>query len=207
MSAMVSRITSPTIVYSTVYSGEDQGKHESSASLPFVRGIRRSLVNSPHKGPVTRKMFPFDDVIMDSQRLKSSLSKFCNIKQHPALKCRHISTLWRYWIRRVDIKAIRSFHKISCINSETLHVMGYGSHKGTVTIRYRRCLHCSQQRGHRGAALRPLRTRATIAHTSISDLWQIIQRYGARAGYLHCISNGAVATWPQIVVSGTHNCV
>ena len=31
---------------------------------PFVRGIHRGPVNSPHKWPVTRKMFPFDDVIM-----------------------------------------------------------------------------------------------------------------------------------------------
>ena len=35
-----------------------------SASLAFVRGIHRWPVNSPHKGPVTRKMFPFNDVIM-----------------------------------------------------------------------------------------------------------------------------------------------
>ena len=34
-------------------------------SLAFVRGIHWWLVNSPHKWPVTRKMFPFDDVIMD----------------------------------------------------------------------------------------------------------------------------------------------
>ena len=39
-------------------------KHQSSVSLAFVRGIRRGPVNSPHKGPVTRKMYPFDDVIM-----------------------------------------------------------------------------------------------------------------------------------------------
>ena len=32
-----------------------------------MRGIHRSPVNSPHKGPVTRKMFPFDDVIMFHQ--------------------------------------------------------------------------------------------------------------------------------------------
>ena len=31
---------------------------------PFVRGIHRGPVNFPHKGPVTRKKFPFDDVIM-----------------------------------------------------------------------------------------------------------------------------------------------
>ena len=52
------------IVYSTVYSGPDQRKHQSSASLASVRGIHWWLVNSPHKGPVTRKMFSFDDVIM-----------------------------------------------------------------------------------------------------------------------------------------------
>ena len=39
-------------------------RHQSSASLAFVRGIHRRPANSPHKGPVTRKMFPFDDVIM-----------------------------------------------------------------------------------------------------------------------------------------------
>ena len=39
-------------------------KHQSSVSLAFVRGIHRWPVNSPHKWPVTRKMFPFDDVIM-----------------------------------------------------------------------------------------------------------------------------------------------
>ena len=50
-------------VYWTVCSGADQRKHQSSASLAFVRGIHRWPVNSPHKGPVTRKMFPFDDVI------------------------------------------------------------------------------------------------------------------------------------------------
>ena len=60
----VSQITSLTIVYSTVYSGADQRKHQSSASLAFVRGIHRGPVNSPHKGPVTQKKFSFDDVIM-----------------------------------------------------------------------------------------------------------------------------------------------
>ena len=58
MGAMASQITSLTIVESTVYSGADQRKHQSSTSLAFVRGIHRWPVNSPHKGPVTRKMFP-----------------------------------------------------------------------------------------------------------------------------------------------------
>ena len=56
MGAVASQITSLTIVYSTVDSDADQRKHQSSASLAFVRGN--------HKWPVTRKMFPFDDVIM-----------------------------------------------------------------------------------------------------------------------------------------------
>ena len=64
MCAMAHQITGLTIVYSTVYSGTDQRKHQSSASLAFVRGIHRWPVNSPHKGPITQKMFPFHDVIM-----------------------------------------------------------------------------------------------------------------------------------------------
>ena len=64
MSGMASQITSLTIVYSTVDPGADQRKHQSPASLAFVRGIHRGPVNSPHKWPVTRKLFPFDDVIM-----------------------------------------------------------------------------------------------------------------------------------------------
>ena len=64
MGGMASQITSLTIVYSSVYSGADQRKHQSAASLAFVRRIHRWPVNSPHKRSVTRKMFSFDDVIM-----------------------------------------------------------------------------------------------------------------------------------------------
>ena len=58
MGAMASQITRLAIVYSTVYSGTDQRKHQSSASLGFVQGIYRWPVNSLHKWPVKRKMFP-----------------------------------------------------------------------------------------------------------------------------------------------------
>ena len=59
MGEMVSLITGVSVVYSTVYSGADQMKHhQSSALLAFVRGIHQWPVNSPHKVPVTRKMFP-----------------------------------------------------------------------------------------------------------------------------------------------------
>ena len=65
--AIATQITSLTIVNSTVYSDTDQRKHQGSASLAFVRGSHRGPVNSPHKWPVTLKMFPFDDVIMRNQ--------------------------------------------------------------------------------------------------------------------------------------------
>ena len=64
MGDKASQITNLAIVYSIVYSDADQRKHQSSALLDFVRGIHGGPVNSPHKWPVTRKMFPFDDVIM-----------------------------------------------------------------------------------------------------------------------------------------------
>ena len=68
ISTMASQITSLTVVYSSVCSGADQRKHQSSASLAFVRGIHRWPVNSLYKGPVTRKMFLFDDVIMNESK-------------------------------------------------------------------------------------------------------------------------------------------
>ena len=64
ITAMMSQITSLTIVCSTD-AGSDRRK-QSSASLAFLQGIHRGPVNSPHKGPLTQKMFPFDDVIMMS---------------------------------------------------------------------------------------------------------------------------------------------
>ena len=64
MSAIAFGFTGITIVCSTLSPCADQRKHQRSASLAFVRGIHQWPLNSPHKGPVTRKMFPFDDVIM-----------------------------------------------------------------------------------------------------------------------------------------------
>ena len=57
MGTMASQITNLTIIYSTVDSARDERKHQSSALLAFVMGIHRWPVNSPHKGPVTRKIF------------------------------------------------------------------------------------------------------------------------------------------------------
>ena len=92
MGAMASQINSLTIVCSTVYSGADQRKHQSSESLAFVRGIYRWPVNSPHKWPGTRKCFhsmtlscwwwrlgPMYTVFVHSWHLKSSYNHFsCN---------------------------------------------------------------------------------------------------------------------------------
>ena len=72
MSSIASQITSLVIVHSTVYSGTDQRKHQSSPPLAFVRGIHRWQMNSPHKGPVTRKLFLFDDLL--SWRLNAMAS-------------------------------------------------------------------------------------------------------------------------------------
>ena len=83
MGGMASQITSLTIVYSTVYSSTDQRKHQSSASLAFVGGIHQWPVKSPHKGPVTRKMLPFDDVIMVFPSL------------HPLLRMVGFYSVWR----------------------------------------------------------------------------------------------------------------
>ena len=85
MGMIASQITSLMIVYSIVYSDADQRKHQSSASLAFVQGIHRGPVNSLHKWPVTRKMFPFDDVIMDTMQCRYNVVSFLwnPYKRHP----------------------------------------------------------------------------------------------------------------------------
>ena len=57
-------IISVSIVFTAVCAGTDQIKHQSSTSLDFARGIHRGSGNFQHKGPVTRKISQFDDVVM-----------------------------------------------------------------------------------------------------------------------------------------------
>ena len=83
MGTMASQITSLTNVYSTVYLGADQRKHQSSASLAFVWEIHRGPVNSPHKWQVTRKMFPFDDVIV----LNKVIFRSYQVRWHTVALC------------------------------------------------------------------------------------------------------------------------
>ena len=104
MGAMAYQITSLTIVYSTVYLGVDQRKHQSSASLAFVRGIHRSPVNSPHKWPVTRKMLPFDDVIMNASVL---LHWYRGIHVVSSVSVKHDWILW-----------VNNSHKFNCTRKQ-----------------------------------------------------------------------------------------
>ena len=103
MSAMAYQITSLKIVYSIIHSGADQRKHQSSASLDFVRGIHRSPVNSPHKGPATRKMFPVDDVFM-ALKLAGASGAVCQISEqlnNSNHRSRAFGTLWNLTIKRL----------------------------------------------------------------------------------------------------------
>ena len=75
MGAMASQITGGSIVTQPFVQAKNQRKHQSPASLAFVRGIHRWLMNSPHKMTATRKMFPFDDVIMLLQDVTKPLPK------------------------------------------------------------------------------------------------------------------------------------
>ena len=93
---MASQITSLTIVQTLT----DERKQQSSASLAFVRGIHQWPMNSPHKWPVTRKMFLFDDVIM-------------NI---------HQGALWGLWLRGFgDITLGKSIANVT--KYEQIHFM------------------------------------------------------------------------------------
>ena len=112
MGTMASQIPSLTIVYSVVYSCADQRKHQSSASLASVRGIHRRPANSPHKWPVTRKLFPFDDVIMYIQMMNFPKSS----EADSLTECVMIykSRVWLTHFRSHQISAV------SCIDSPEL---------------------------------------------------------------------------------------
>ena len=90
MGGMASEITSLTIVYPIVYSGADQRIYQNSASMAFAREIHRWSVNSPHKWPTTRKMFPFDDVIM---KWRAQLRQQTMVSWVQILECRQ-AIIW-----------------------------------------------------------------------------------------------------------------
>ena len=89
------RIKSPAswLFTSSVCSGADQRKHQSSALLALVRGIHRWPVNSPHKGPVKRKMYPFNDVIMaDKPSHKDCSTRMIGISRYKNVDVSFTST-------------------------------------------------------------------------------------------------------------------
>ena len=95
MSAIAFQTTILGSVYSTVYSGTDQRKHQSTALLAFVRGIHQWSVYSPHKGPETRKMFLLDDVIMQfSSFLHPTGRALCTFQTTSSVE---FSNLQRHW--------------------------------------------------------------------------------------------------------------
>ena len=71
----------------------DQRKHQSSVWLAFVRGIHRWPVNSLHKGPITRKMFPFDDIAM--RNLNKIMRSCCQEHAFKDVVCEMLLILFR----------------------------------------------------------------------------------------------------------------
>ena len=133
MGAMASQIISLTIVYSTVYSGTDQWKYQSSASLAFVRRIHRWPGNSPQKWRVTLKMFSFDDVIVNACFLRFSaiLDSIIKILTRGMFKCRNCpngipmvyQNQWWHNLRYIYMSANILVHYESLLASLTLVVI------------------------------------------------------------------------------------
>ena len=120
MSTIVSQITDVSIVCSAICSGANDRKHQSFASLAFVRWIP--------KGPVTRKMFPFGDVTMwyfteseesapaPSSRRRLPISdrrdSSCVCSSTTCLRRRNVSSLCSYFISCTRCTSYRSIRKI-----------------------------------------------------------------------------------------------
>ena len=113
MSTMASQITSVSIVYATVCSGPDQRKHQSSASLAFVRGIHRWPVNSPYKGPVTRKMFPFDDVSCFWRNVSVQLGPMA---------------LWLVAVKKLHVSHAHLHHDLTAVSAAQIQQHALTSH-------------------------------------------------------------------------------
>ena len=129
---MVPQITGVSVVCSNVCSGTDQRKHQSSMSLAFVRGIHRSLVDSPHKGPVMWEMLPFDDVIM---RYTIALSWWwdmgCLIYHWGQLHEYITETYWQYFFYSKEVCFKPHLHYCSSL-SHCLVPFGASASDGSV---------------------------------------------------------------------------
>ena len=102
-SAMAPQITGVSIVYSTVCSGEDQRKYQSSASLAFVRGHRWV----PRKGPVTWKCFhlmtSWCKAVQCNTTLHAAQDYFARIREFLRMVWSRFG--YHTWIRRCYISA------------------------------------------------------------------------------------------------------
>ena len=134
--AMASQITSLKIVISTVYSGADQRKCQNSTSLAFVRGMHRWPVNSPHQGPVTRKMFQFDDVIMSPVQERKIKKLYLNVFHTPPPPPRLLSKLSRIIYYLWQMKFESRYHYIHLTNCVWKCCLRRGSHAVSTSKRW-----------------------------------------------------------------------
>ena len=112
MSAMAFQISPVLIVCSTVCSGADQRKHKNSASLAFVRGIHQWPMDSPHKGTVMRKMFPFDAVIMRNVHFRVA-SNCCTVRKYLR---EHYEFIYRYPVKHFEMSGLMKAHRMFVAN-------------------------------------------------------------------------------------------
>ena len=171
MGATTSQITSLTIVYSTVYSGADQRKHESSASLAFVRGIHRSPVNSLHNAEnvsiwwrrhEVHAWFHKNSVCSNFESKCSTRSQFCTRHGNSAvMKCTKL------WPALMKIFRVRITMILQDIDDELIKHLWYGSQaahdddiKWNQFLRYWPCVR--EPTGHRWIPL---------TKTSDAELW------------------------------------
>ena len=131
MSALASQITSLTIVYSTTWPRSRSKITSKLRVTGLCRGIHRWPVNSQHKGPVTRKMIPFDEVIIDHGNLGFYFHYYCVVygvckySATPGLNvvfiCLHITLqlcAFNFPISLVMLVMICQLYLIDTINSE-----------------------------------------------------------------------------------------
>ena len=97
MGAAVPRITGISIVCLAVCSGTHERKYQSSVSLAFVRGIHRSSVDSPHKGPITQKCLPL-------------MTSFCGFNSHLVDEMLYSDVAWVWWCGISNNQQLDSLH-------------------------------------------------------------------------------------------------
>ena len=101
MTTMASQITSLTVVYPIVYSGADHRKHQSCASLAFVRGIHRDRWILRTKGQLRGKCFH----LMTSSCTKEEFNGLCHSKNADIFLILTISiSAWPWFIQRIDCR-------------------------------------------------------------------------------------------------------